>query len=95
MPETKPLTGIPPAHLLEEQESSSSSKAEQEDKEGLDLEKHGYTPNIFHCLFPVFGLAYHQQLRIVHNKKEHIVFFVLKLIVFTGFLTIILYTWAS
>ena len=31
----------------------------------------------------------------MHNKKEHIVFCVLKLIVFTGFLTIILYTWAS
>ena len=22
-------------------------------------EKHGYTPSIFHCLFPIFGLAYH------------------------------------
>ena len=22
-------------------------------------EEHGYTPSIFHCLFPLFGLAYH------------------------------------
>ena len=26
----------------------------------LDLEKHGYTPNVFHILFPIFGISYHQ-----------------------------------
>ena len=47
------------------QEDEDEDGTEEEEKETtefekrLDLEKHGYTPSIFHALFPLFGMAYH------------------------------------
>ena len=79
----------------ETKEREAILQEDEIDEELTKKEEHVYTPSIFHCLFPLFGLAYHQQLGIVHNKKEHIVFFVLKLAIFAGFLVIIFYTWAS
>ena len=61
----------------------------------LDLEKHGYTPSVFHVLFPIFGVAYHTQLQTVHNKKQHLIFHILQIAVFIGFLGVILATWAG
>jgi len=46
----------------EKEESKATTKKKKEPNEfekSLDLEKHGYTPSIFHALFPIFGLAYH------------------------------------
>ena len=50
---------------------------------------------MFHVLFPLFGLLYHYQLSVVHNKREHVVMFVLKAALFIGFLVVIFWTWAS
>lgn len=61
----------------------------------LDLEKHGYTPSVFHVLFPIFGVAYHTQLKTVHNKKQHLIFHIVQIAVFVGFLGVILATWAG
>lgn len=48
--------------ILEEQPSRPEDKRHEpsEFEKKLDLEKHGYTPNVFHILFPIFGISYHQ-----------------------------------
>ena len=51
--------------------------------------------NVLHVLFPLFGMLYHYQLRMVHNKREYIVFFVAKTLLFTAFLFIAIYTYAT
>ena len=40
-------------------------------------------------------MLYHWQLRVVHNKREYIFFFLAKTAIFAGFLFIVLYTWAT
>ena len=40
-------------------------------------------------------MFYHHQLRLVHNKREYVFFFIAKTGIFIGFLFIVLYTWVS
>ena len=71
-----------------------TNEAESDEKEKIDNESE-YTINILHVLFPFFGMFYHYMLRMVHNKREFVVFFVAKTVLFLAFLFIALYTWVS
>lgn len=40
-------------------------------------------------------MTYHLQLRRVHNKQEHMTFFVIKCLVFACFVLLVFYTWIT